>query len=42
VFTCNNRRYIVACGQGGNDYGQKTTCSCMLGRRQKDVGNVGA
>jgi len=42
VSNCINDRYMIGWGQGGNDYGQKTTCSRMFGKRQKDIGNVGA
>jgi hypothetical protein len=42
VFNCINYRYLIVCGQGGKNYGQKTTCSRMFGKRQKDVGIVGA
>jgi hypothetical protein len=42
VFNCINERYMIGWGQGGNDYGQKATCSRMFGKRQKGIGDVGA
>ena len=42
VLTCITNRYMVTFEQGGNHYGQKTTCSSMFGRRQKDFGGMGS